>query len=144
MGGCELLGSKGNDEYGEIKVKSMGDIDALIEQGLLGVRYGSRGTPNYSLRQSAFDAVDADFELPVEPPSAIIGAFINNVIGGNVQAMAIAEAVNSQFSQTINDPQAFAEQLDAICERLIEAVKPDLPAAELLKYFQEVEKLKDN
>ena len=143
-GGCTLLGSKGNDEYGEIEVKSIGDIDALIEQGFPVLRYGGSGTPNCSLRQPAFDAVDADFELPVEAPSAIIGAFINNVIGGNVQAMAIAEAVNSQFSQTINDPQAFVDQLDDICERLVEATESELPSTELLKYLQEIERLKVN
>lgn len=65
--GCVLVGSRGNDKYGEIEVKSMGDIDALIEQGLLCVGYGSKGTPNCSLRQSAFDAVGTGFEWPVEP-----------------------------------------------------------------------------
>jgi len=65
---------------------------------------------------------------------------IGNMSGGNVQA--IAQAIDSQISQNVNDPQALRAAIDELGAALVDAVRSELQANDLTRYVQEVEELK--
>lgn len=74
------------------------------------------------------------------PPPQIVGAIIHEMHGGNIQA--IGQAHQSEINQLVSDPEALAEALDAILTKLLEAVKSEMPAAQLFAYMQQAEELK--
>lgn len=77
----------------------------------------------------------------VEPPrTQYVGAIIHAMHGGNVQA--IGHASQSEINQLINDPTALATALDDILAQVIDAVKADLPASQLIAYMQQAEEFK--
>jgi len=77
----------------------------------------------------------------VEPPrTQYVGAIIHAMHGGNVQA--IGHANQSEINQLINDPGALAAALDDILTQVIDAVRADLPAPQLIAYMQQAEELK--
>lgn len=77
----------------------------------------------------------------VEPPrTQYVGAIIHAMHGGNVQA--IGHANQSEINQLINDPAALATALNDILAQVIDAVKADLPAPQLIAYMQQAEELK--
>jgi|GEM_PF-1806659 len=76
----------------------------------------------------------------VEPRTQYVGAIIHAMHGGNVQA--IGHASQSEINQLINDPAALATALDDILAQVIDAVKADLPASQLIAYMQQAEELK--
>lgn len=95
-----------------------------------------------TLTERAFDAVDNDFELPASDPSPIaIGAIINSMSGGNVQA--VGDARDAQISQIVNDPELLRSQVDALVENLVNEVKSALELDELAEYVQAVQDLKE-
>jgi len=49
---------------------SMGDMDALVEAGLVSVRVTTTGSRRYVVKQAGFDAVNSDFSAEVELVSA--------------------------------------------------------------------------
>ncbi len=135
--GSSIIGMEG--DFGR---NLLGDLEVLCETGLLGFRSNSRGNKNYSVKQSAYDAVENNFRIPEGQASTQIniGAIIREMSGGNVQAAGLNS--HSQISQVINDPQLLQEKLDSIAEQLIEVVRTELPSKELLAYIQSVDELK--
>lgn len=76
-----------------------------------------------------------------EPNSTVnVGNVIGTMLGGNVQG--IGQASQSEITQIANDPQALAEMLDKLVTQLIDAVKSELPAQQLVAYKQGTEELK--
>ncbi len=121
--------------------RSRDDMEALRELGLVGGQPNSQGETAYSLRQSAFDAVDTDFAPRPEPaPTQNIGAVIGVVHGGPVQAVGYAD--RSSVSQIQEDPSQFADALDTCIEKIVELVKPELDAREMAEYAKELHKVK--
>lgn len=68
-----------------------------------------------------------------------IGAFIQAMHGGNVQA--IGNAIGSEVSQVVNDPEQLEALIDGIADQLVEAVRSELPRKELAAYTRAVEDL---
>jgi DNA-binding transcriptional ArsR family regulator len=69
-----------------------------------------------------------------------IGALINQMSGGNVNA--VGSAIESEVSQTVNDPAMLKAALDELGDRLREAVSSELRAADLEDYTRAIEDLK--
>ncbi|MBN1935452.1 MAG: hypothetical protein JW934_12360 [Anaerolineae bacterium] len=95
------------------------------------------------ITRRAFDAVDNNFVMPdVSPETQVnIGSIIHNMSGGNVQAVGFAQ--ETEFSQLVNDPELLCSQIDNWIEELVDKVKPDLAAADLVTYIQTAQELKD-
>jgi hypothetical protein len=119
----------------------LGNLDALCDTELMGFTYDNQGKKMYIVKQAGYDAVKNDFAKPETPPSQqIIGAYINEMQGGNIQAIALSD--HSQVKQIVNDPQQLAKQMDQLGNQLIDAVKSELAADHLVKYIRLVEDLK--
>lgn len=121
----------------------LGDLEILHEMDLLGSRNNSQGNKIYTVKQSAYDAVENNFRIPEGQASTQIniGAIIREMSGGNVQAAGLNN--QSTINQVINDPKLLQEKLDTIAEQLIEVVKTELHSKELLAYIQSVDELKE-
>lgn len=74
-------------------------------------------------------------------PQYSIGAIIHTMSGGTVQA--IGEAERSTITQVINDPQILEGQVEELITQLIEAVKTELSASQLLKYTSSAQSLRE-
>ena len=137
MSDCSIIGIKGNFDH-----NLLGDLEILAEAGLLGFRYNRKGDKIYTVKQSGYNAIENNFEIPESeiPTNINIGAIIRDMNGGNVQAIGFSS--QSEINQVVNDPKALLEKLDLLAEQLIEAVKSDLPAKELISYVQTVDELK--
>jgi hypothetical protein len=120
----------------------LGDLEILAEMDLLGFRYNSQGNKIYTVKQSAYNAVENNFRIPEgqASPQINIGAIIREMSGGNVQAAGLNN--QSTINQVINDPQLLQEKLDAIAEQLVEVVRTELHSKDLLVYIQSVDELK--
>lgn len=121
-----------------------GALDALREAGMVGARWNSQGTNLvYTIRQAGYDAVDNNFELP--PPQLEtqlnIGAIIQTMSGGNVQAVGLAD--QADISQVVNDPVLLQSQVEALTEELLNVVKDALTGDDLIDYAQAVRSFKD-
>jgi hypothetical protein len=125
------------------------DLQVLAEEDFLSLRVtantkrGNISTVQCTLREKAFEAVRTDF-IPPEPPVSTqfnIGAIINAMSGGNVQAVGIAE--DTELSQVINDPALLRSQVEALTERLLDEVKSALAGNDLIEYAQAVRSLKE-
>jgi hypothetical protein len=136
-GGSSIIGIKG--DFGR---NLLGDLEVLSEADLLGFRYNSRGNKIYTVKQSAYDAVENNFRIPAGQAATQIniGAIIRDMSGGNIQAAGLSN--QSTLNQVINDPKLLQEKLDTITEQLIEVVKTELHSKELLEYIQSVDELK--
>jgi len=62
-------------------------------------------------------------------PSVNIGNFIQTIMGGNAQG--VRQTQHSEVSKVVNDPDLLTEALDVMGEKLIDAVKADLPGSHL-------------
>ena len=135
--GSSIIGIKGN--FGR---NLLGDLEVLSEADLLGSRYSSSGNKIYTVKQSAFDAIDNDFTIPEGQASTQIniGTIIREMSGGNIQAVGLNS--HSEINQIINDPQLLQEKLNTITEQLIEVVKAELPSKELIEYIKLINDLK--
>jgi hypothetical protein len=96
-----------------------------------------------TLRARAYEAVDSDFEsLPAQFDTQVtIGAIINTMSGGTVQAVGIAQ--DAEISQIINDPDLLRSQVEALTENLLDEVKSSLRGDHLADYAQAVRDLKE-
>ncbi len=137
--GCGIVGM--SEDFGH---NLLGDVGVLEGQGLLYLRYGGRGTPNITITQAGCEAVDSDFERPdVAALSQIsIGAYINEMQGGNIQAVGVAD--NSEVQQIVNDPEVLAGHIDDLTAQLLDIVKADLSGDRLIAYAKAVGELKDH
>lgn len=70
-----------------------------------------------------------------------IGAIVHTMTGGALQA--VGSASQSELSQVVNDPTALRAQLDELLARLVEAVKNDLAATDLMAYVRATEHLRE-
>jgi hypothetical protein len=127
---------------GDFDRNLLGDLEILEEMDLLGSRYNSQGNKIYTVKQSAYDAVENNFRIPEGQASTLIniGAIIREMSGGNIQAVGLNN--QSTINQVINDPQLLQEKLDAIAEQLVEVIKTELHSKDLLAYIQSVDELK--
>ena len=95
-----------------------------------------------TLLGKAFDAVDSGFALPDEATTRItIGAIIQSMSGGNVQAVGIAQ--DADISQVANDPDLLRSQVEALTENLLDEVKSSLKVDELADYAQAIRDLRE-
>lgn len=137
--GCQIIGIDKN-----LDQNLYGDLDALCDVGLLGVRINTEGDKIYTIKQLAYDAVTNNFIKPEQmgPTNVSIGAIINSMSGGNLQAIGISE--KSEISQIVNDPELLHSQVEALAENLINEVKSSLNLDEFTKYTQSVQELKSH
>ena len=135
---CEIIGI--DEKFGH---HILGDLDVLCEADLLTFRSNSQGDKNYTIKQSGYDAVENDFVAPETPPSAQIniGAIIHEMNNGNVQAVGFSS--HSELQQIVNDPALLKEKVDVLANQLIDAIKAELPAEQLIAYMKNVEELKE-
>ena len=151
MGGFELMDYKG--DKGAIPRFSSGMLDALENAGLLLFNKNYRSSLSGGVYESfrtctvlgeAYQAVDNDFEMPaVVPPNQMnIGAVIHSMIGGNVQAVGIAEG--SELSQIVNDAEMMQAQIEVLCENLLTEVKDTLGVDDLASYANAVQEIRDH
>jgi hypothetical protein len=120
----------------------LGDLEVLSEADLLGFRYNSKGNKIYTVKQSAYDAVENDFVIPESrvPTQVNIGAIIRDMSGGNIQAVGLSN--NSELNQLVNDSDLLHKKLDELADQLVDVVKSELPSKELMVYLQTLEELK--
>ena len=118
-----------------------GDLEVLSQEGLLSWELNSRGDKIYTVKQAGYEAVDNNFELPDDffASQVNIGAIVYGMSGGSFQAVGVA---HSEIQQIVNDPELLSGQIESLANDLIETVKSELPAAELVSYVKEVEELK--
>lgn len=135
----------GNDEYGDAKLLN-GSRDIVIKANdfatLLDLELLRRERGHVVFTWTALAVIDNNYEFPQATPSQQnIGIqFLNSSIsGGNIQGVGLAA---DEVSQIINDPVLLQEKLDFLIEKLVEAVKFDLPHKQLLEYLQTTEELK--
>lgn len=90
-----------------------------------------------------YEAVDSDFEPPAAEVAALfnIGAFINEMSGGNLQAVGSAQ--ESEISQIVNDPGLLQSSVEALMGRLVDEVKADLRVEDSASYAQAATELKE-
>ena len=135
--GCSIIGIIG--EFGR---NLFGDLDALCDIDLMGVRFNSMGDKIYSVKQPGYDAVKNDFTMPDSSSNTQynIGAIIQQMSGGNVQATGFAN--ESEIRQIVNDPQLLSEKMLELTNQLLEAVKAELSAEKLVSYIKTIEEVK--
>ena len=127
-----------------IGFKWTGDLDALCDANLMSFRWNRKRTNRlYGIKQAGYDAVDNDFEVSPSHVGAEfnIGAIINTMSGGSVQAVGVAD--NAEISQVVNDPALLHSQVETLTERLLDEVKSALAGNELIEYAQTVQSLKE-
>lgn len=120
----------------------LGDLEILREADLLGFRYNSKGNKIYTVKQSGYDAVDNNFVIPENqlPAQINIGAIIQDMNGGNIQAVGLSNY--SELNQVINDTDLLHKKLDELTEQLVNVVKSELSSKQLMVYIQNLEELK--
>jgi len=135
--GSSIIGIQGS--FGR---NLLGDLEVLSEADLLGFRYSSKGNKIYTVKQSAYNAVENNFVIPENqvPTQVNIGAIIRDMSGGNVQAVGFSN--NSELNQLVNDSELLHKKLDELTEQLVDVVKSELPSKELMAYIQTIEELK--
>jgi len=96
-----------------------------------------------TITRRAYEAVDSDFELStIQTGTHItIGAIIQTMSGGNVQAVGIAQ--DAEISQIVNDADLLRSQIEALTENLLNEVKPALEVDDLAEYAQTIRELKE-
>jgi hypothetical protein len=140
--GFEVIdGYEGN--YDDFPNITQGTLIILDEVGMLRIVDRTRqGLCRCVLREKAFKAVDADFELQTETGTHVtIGAIIHSVSGGNVQAVGIAR--DADISQIVNDPDLLRSQVEALAENLLNEIESSLKADELAEYTRAVRDLQE-
>jgi hypothetical protein len=135
--GSSIIGIQGS--FGR---NLLGDLEILSEADLLGFRYNGKGDKIYTVKQSAYSAVENDFVIPESQVSTQIniGAIIRDMSGGNVQAVGLSN--NSELNQLVNDPDLLHEKLNELTEQLVDVVKTELSSRKLMEYLQSIEELK--
>jgi hypothetical protein len=133
---CEVIG------VGTFDHSLSGDLDILCDADLLGYRYNSRGDRIYTIKQSGYDAVENKFVAPELPSSARIniGAIIHEMNNGTIQAVGFSN--HSELQQIVNDPTILEEKIDGLANELLDAIKTELPAEELITYINSLDELK--
>jgi len=133
---CEVIG------IGTFDHSLSGDLDILCDADLLGFSYNSRGDKIFTIKQSGYDAVEYNFVAPELPPSAQIniGAIIHKMNNGNIQAVGFSS--HSELQQTVNDPAILKEKIDGFANELLDAIKTELPAEQLIAYIKSLDELK--
>jgi hypothetical protein len=97
---------------------------------------------NLALTLQGARAVKSDFRLrPALSPQVTVGAIIQTMSGGSVQAVGIAHDV--EISQVVNDPELLRSQVDALAKNLLNEVKSSLNLDELAQYTEALRELKD-
>ena len=95
-----------------------------------------------TVQQKAFDAIDSNFQVTQPPDTQItIGAIIQTMSGGNLQATGIAQ--EASISQIINDPELLQSQLEALTENLLDEVKSELKVDQLAEYTNALQELRE-
>jgi hypothetical protein len=124
-----------------IDLDSLSDLDELCDAGLLKMIQG-RPDPIYRITNAAREAVAKDFKLPViQPiPQVAIGAIIETMSGGNLQAVGSAQG--SELKQIINDPDLLRPQIEALADKLLNEVKSALDTEGYDRYLSAVQELK--
>jgi hypothetical protein len=136
---------RGDDKYSlfgcRVELESLADLDALCDAGLLSREYSKRD-PVYRIMNAARRAIANDFHAPPAQsvPQVTIGAIIQTMSGGNVQA--VGHAQESEISQVINDPELLRSHVQDLTDRLLNEVKPALSTDDYQRYFEAIQDLK--
>lgn len=134
--GCSIIGL--DESFGH---NLNGDLDALADLDLLGARPNSRGNLIYTLKQAAFEAIQSDFEKPPNlVPNLNVGAVIQSMEGGTVQAVGFAD--HSQVEQIVSDPHLLDRHFEELSSKLIDAVKAEIDGSQISHYVELVKELK--
>lgn len=125
-----------------IQLDSLADLEALCDVGLLNQEQG-RPDPVYRITNAGRDAVANNFQLPptTSAPQVSIGAFIQTMSGGSVQA--IGSIQDSEIAQIINDPDLLRAQVENLSTTLLDEVKSVLNASEFTDYRKAVQELQE-
>jgi hypothetical protein len=127
----------------DLQGDGIGDLHALYDADLMNLRFSRKGTELYSIKQTGYDAVENEFEVP--PPRAAaqynIGAIIYAMSGGTIQAVGLAD--NAEISQVVNDPALLRSQVEALTGNLLDAVKSALTGNDLIEYAKTVQSFKE-
>ena len=117
-----------------------GNLEVLAEEGLLSRQFNNGGDTIYTVKQAGYEAVDNNFEIPHDllVPQISIGAIVHEMRGGNLQAVGVALL---DVQQIVNNPELLSEQLEKIANDLVETVKGELTASELMRYIETLEKM---
>lgn len=128
---------------GDFGPNLMGDLKILYEVDLLGERLNSNGNPIYTVKQSAYDAVESDFVLPEHQAQTQIniGTIMRDAHGGTIQSVGFSS--HSEITQAINDPTILSERLDELTEQILSVVKSELSPKELLEFIKTLGELKE-
>jgi len=144
-----IQGYSGNKN--EIPQITIGFVDALATEKMLMVNplFKTNYTgENYeysrrcSIMQKAYEAVDNGFDIEDTNlnNNISIGAIINNMSGGNLQALGNIQ--NSSINQSINDPELLRQEVKEITENLLKEVRNCLSNQDFLVYSKAVDELR--
>jgi DNA-binding PadR family transcriptional regulator len=136
----------GDDKYTlwgcDIQLDSLANLEALCDVNLLNKEQG-KPKPVYRITNAGRDAVANNFQLPPTSPApqVSIGAFIQNMSGGNIQA--VGSARDSEIRQIVNDPDSLRSQVEKLSTTLLDEVKPALNASEFVDYRKAIRELQE-
>jgi hypothetical protein len=148
FGGSSIPGFKGEVHPG----MTQGSLDALASAGIL-ICTPDFGNPmdghktevgrRCILLGRAYEAVESDFVSRPDQsvPQVTIGAIIQTMSGGSVQAVGVAQ--NAEVSQVVSDPELLRSQVEALTENLLNEVKSTLKVGELAEYAQAIQDLRE-
>jgi hypothetical protein len=152
MGGRGYLIFEYRGEEDDLPDITPGLLDALAAADVLlsdpNYELSSSGRPYESTRRcvltgKTYDAVDNDFESPPTHTTShvTVGAIIQTMSGGNVQAVGIAQ--DTEISQVINDPDLLRSQVEALTENLLDEVKSALKTDDLAEYVLAIQDFRE-
>lgn len=125
-----------------INLDSLADLEALCDLGLL---YKEQGRPNpvYRITNAGRDAVESNFQAPQtsSPPQVNIGALIQTMSGGNVQAVGSVQ--DSEIAQIVNDPDLLRTHVETLTTALLDEVKSILNTSDFADYQEAVQELQE-
>ena len=152
-----FVGARESDTELEVRAEDIGDqlvlpkpelhhiLVELLDKGLIEELLGRREHEFYTVRSTATgrELLRRGFrpERATASRRVNIGTVIGSMSGGTVQG--VAQATNSQLTQTVNDPAAMAKMLDSLSNELVDAVREELSASgQLQKYYEALEDLR--
>ena len=150
MGGYNISGFSGDVSNVPDFQNKKASLDSLAMEDFIYVKINfnttNRGHSYESSRtcmlmQKAILAVENNFSYEDKNNQSInIGAVINEMSGGNLQAVGLAK--DTTMSQIVNDPELLKSTIETITEKILSEVSPNLKAEQLVSYTQAILDLK--
>ncbi|MEW6029920.1 MAG: hypothetical protein ACOYZ8_07755 [Chloroflexota bacterium] len=133
---CEIIGIEE-----KFSPNLPGNLDALCDCDLMSFTYDNHGNKTYMVKQAGYDAIKNDFRVNEKPSAQLnIGAIINEMQGGDVQAIGLSN--QSDVRQIVTDPQQLAAQMDKLGNELLDVVRTELATDKLSWYIKLIDDLK--